>query len=537
MNPIRSDPDRHRRRRFDVPAHARRGAGPARAALAAALLASLFLLLLPLPWIAAPVGAQEPGADSEVVPLTLEEAVARARARNPSFQASRNEVAPAEWELRSARGALLPSVSSSFGLSWEGSGQARFGTVTIGDLGITETPSYYFSSYSLGFSLGISGSTLLGPRTASANLEAVRARIGGAEAALKLEVTRAYLEVLRADDGVRLARRELERAEANLALAAAQAAAGAATVLDERQAQVAVGRARVNLVREEGLARNTRIRLFELMGEEAGGRDLRPTTTFELAPVDLDEDELYALALDRNPDLQALEAEEEAAVHGVRSARSTYLPTLNLQGGWSGFTRQASSTGFLIEQAQANAENQIAQCQFQNDLFSRLADPLPAQDCSQFEFGLEDRQRVLASNRAFPFDFTRQPPSLSLSISLPIFQGFQRQRQVEVARARRSNARLQVAEHRLGLRAEIARSLVTARTALEAARLEEVNLEVAEEQLFLAREQFRAGLSDFLQLAEAEAVRARADREYLAAVYAYHEARAALEAVVGVPLP
>lgn len=484
----------------------------------------------------APAGAQTPGETAPTLTLSLNEAIERAWRGNPGLQATRNEESPASTELRSARGSLLPSLSTGFGVSWEGSGQQRIGNVTIGDLGITETPSYYFSNYSLGFNLALSGSTLLAPRRAAANLEATRARIGSAETSLALDVSRAYLDVLRADEGARLAGRELARAEANLALVSARRAVGAATALEERQAEVAVGRARVAVVREEGDARNTRIRLFQLMGEEPRGRDLRLTSDFPLEPVERSEDELFSLALDMNPDLAALVAQEEAAEHGLRSARTSYLPTLNLQGGWSGFTRQASSDQFLIDQAQAGATSQIAQCQFQNDLFSRLADPLPTQDCSQFEFGSAERDAVLASNRAFPFDFTRQPPGVSLSLSLPIFQGFQRQHQVETARVARNNARLLSEERRLALRSDIERGLVTARTAYEAARLEERNVEVAEEQLAMAREQFEAGLVDFLQLADAEAVKARADREYVAAVYAYHEARAVLEAMVGVPL-
>jgi outer membrane protein len=363
-----------------------------------------------------------------------------------------------------------------------------------------------------------------------------RPRIGGAEAGLALEVNRGYLEVLQQEEAVRLARRELSRAEANLRLASARAAVGTATLLEERQAEVAVGRARVNLVREEGGARNARLRLFQLMGEEPDGRELRLTSTFEVDPPDEDLDELYRTSLEMNPDLAALRAQETAAGYGLRAARSAYLPSLSLQAGWAGFTRQASSNAFVLGQAERQAEAQLAQCRFQNELFSRLADPLPQEDCSQFELGPDQRDAVLSANQAFPFDFTRQPPSVSLSLSLPIFQGFQRRHQVETAQVTRDNAQLRVREQRLAVRSEIAQNLTVVESAYEAVLLEAQNREVAEQQLLLAREEFEAGMVDFLQLADAEAVRARADREYLAAVYGYHEALAALEAVVGVSL-
>jgi outer membrane protein TolC len=59
---------------------------------------------------------------------------------------------------------------------------------------------------------------------------------------------------------------------------------------------------------------------------------------------------------------------------------------------------------------------------------------------------------------------------------------------------------------------------------------------VAAEQLRLARERYQLGSTSFLELVEAETVKAQADRERVAAVFAYHDAVAALEAVVGTPL-
>jgi outer membrane protein TolC len=66
--------------------------------------------------------------------------------------------------------------------------------------------------------------------------------------------------------------------------------------------------------------------------------------------------------------------------------------------------------------------------------------------------------------------------------------------------------------------------------------LEERNRALSDEQLRLARERYRIGASSFLDLQEAETVKARADRAYLAAVYSYHEALAGLENAVGRPL-
>ena len=172
-------------------------------------------------------------------------------------------------------------------------------------------------------------------------------------------------------------------------------------------------------------------------------------------------------------------------------------------------------------------------CRRLNDLFARLADPLPAQDCSSFVFTDEAARRIEDGNRTFPFDFTTQPASAALTISLPLFQGFNRRRQVAEARVQLEDLDYDLREQELALRADIAATLATVRAAYRAALIEDQNQIVADQQLRLARERFSVGLADFLELLEAETLKVEADREQIAAIFAYHDSLASLEAVVG----
>jgi len=52
----------------------------------------------------------------------------------------------------------------------------------------------------------------------------------------------------------------------------------------------------------------------------------------------------------------------------------------------------------------------------------------------------------------------------------------------------------------------------------------------------LAQERYRLGGATFLELGEAETVKAQADRDRIAAIFAYHDALANMEALVGTPL-
>ena len=58
-----------------------------------------------------------PAQDATPLALTLEQALDIAHRNNPNLQATRNDETLADWEVRSAYGALLPSATTSAGLS------------------------------------------------------------------------------------------------------------------------------------------------------------------------------------------------------------------------------------------------------------------------------------------------------------------------------------------------------------------------------------------------------------------------------------
>jgi outer membrane protein len=353
-----------------------------------------------------------------------------------------------------------------------------------------------------------------------------------ASANLVFQVTRGYIDVLRQADELRVSEAQLERASFNFRLADAQFAVGSASGVDVAQAEVAVGRAEVTILRTANGLETAQIRLLQQMGVDLDSPFV-PTTPFTLSAPRWDRQELYQMGLDNNPNLRSLRASRSSSSYGVTMAKSAYLPSLSLTARTSGFTRQASSTGLSVQQAELQAQGSIQSCLFTNDLYSRLADPLPPQDCSGLAFTDQDARAIENGNRGFPFNFTAQPITAGISISLPIFQGLNRQQQVTEARVRLDDLDLNLREQELALRADIATMLASTRTAYEAALLEERNQTVADEQLRLARERFTVGLAGFLELLEAETLKVEADRSQIEAIFAYHEFLANLEAVVG----
>lgn len=475
---------------------------------------------------------------SQQVParLTLEDALQIAEANNPNYLATRNDVGVDDWNVRAAYGALTPSIDVGGNVGWVGAGEQNFGGGIIGsDLGVTDQPNFYSSGYNASLNWRLSGTEWYGPASAKAGRSVTESLVDENRVLLQSQVTAQYLEVLRQTDEVELAGQQLERSRFNLRLAEAQAELGSSTLLDVRQAEVQVGRSEVALLQAETALETANLRLLQRMGVDLSSRP-ELVTEFGLVAPDYELESLYRTAVEDNPVLRTRRQSVQADRIGVKSARSAYLPSVNFNSRISGFTREASNVDGQIARAQAGVAGQVANCQATNDLYSRLANPLPAIDCSQFVFTDAARQGIIDANNAFPFNFLTSPPSATLSISFPIFQGLSRQQRLETARTQLRDSEHRVREQELALEADLAVNLAQVRAAWESAQIENRNVELADEQLRLATERYRLGGIPFLDLIEAETVKAQADRDRVNAIYAYHDAITNLEAVVGRPL-
>lgn len=474
-----------------------------------------------------------PAFAQDRVTLTLEEALALARRENPEFRIQSNDETTADWRVREAYAGLLPTSSASARLGYQGEGQPLVDPAFRG-LGISRVPEYYSSSYSLGINYELSADRLLRPARERAHRRATVAGIEAAERQLELDVTRQYLAALRAQEGVALARGNLSSARENEELARARARVGAGTELDVKQAEVRRGRAEVALLEAEHAVRTERLRLMEFLGVQVDG-EVVLTSGFVVFEPRWEVDDLIAEALSSHPRLRALEATEAAERANQRAARGSMLPSLSLYLGWSGFTQQVGNTDFLVGQARNQAETQVADCQFWHHISAGLSNPIPdlPSDCGQFRLTPEQERNLIAANDVFPLDFTRQPLVAQIQLSVPIFSGLQRRRQAAEAAVAADNARHRRRAEELARRTVVAEALHGLETAYRRVQLEERNAGTAAEQLELARQRYRLGAGDFIEVAQAEADKAQADHDHLGAVFAFHEAITALEAAVG----
>jgi outer membrane protein len=509
---------------------------------------SFFLCLALAGGVVPGVGAQQVPADSgPTLTLTLAQALAEARRSSPTYRQALNNEGPANWAVRNAYAALLPGANVSGGLGYTGPGQSTFGGTTF-----QQTSPALSSDYNLGLSWQLDGATLNGPGLQRANRRATEEDINNAALTLRTSVTSQYLSVLQAVAQVDVARRQVQRNADFLQLAQARYAAGQATMIDVRQAQVTKSQSDLALLRAVQAANDAKLELFRQMGvaPPAPLSRIALTDSFPVDSPTVALADLQSIASEQNPTLRALHSRESAAHAGVRSARSAYFPTLSARAGWSGFTQQFTNTNLLLDQALGGAQGQAANCQFQNALLSRLTDTMPypnqglIADCNAYA-GLNGTgtaldpaiaQSIRDRNNVWPFHFQKQPFQASIAISIPIFTGFSRRLRLSQAQAQADNAAEQTRAAELQVHADVQSRYLALETAWQAIGVQQTAKEAAQDQVRLAQDRFRIGSGTSLELADAENSLTRAEGDYINAVYDYHKALAALEAAVGRPL-
>src|SRR5688572_25425081 len=208
-----------------------------------------FTPIVVLALLALPVSRANAQAAAGGPVLTLDEAQRLARINNPEHLQAANNARSADVAVRSAYGALLPSFNTSFSSQYQQGGRQVLSGAELG-----ANSDVIQSSYSIGASYRLSYGSILGPRIQNANRDAVEADITSAEVTLEAMVTQQYFNVLQAQARAALQDTLVASAQAQLLLAQAREGVGAATVLDTRRSEVAVGQAQVAAIQEIGRA-------------------------------------------------------------------------------------------------------------------------------------------------------------------------------------------------------------------------------------------------------------------------------------------
>ncbi|HEY5219326.1 MAG TPA: TolC family protein, partial [Gemmatimonadaceae bacterium] len=389
------------------------------------------------------------------------------------------------------------------------------------------------SHYSLGVNYSLSAASFLDPKQQWANRDATEATIIGQAETMRASVTSAYLDALAAQASAALQDTLVITAQGQLDLANAKVAVGQGTILDQRTAEVALGQAQIAALTAHNTAEVNKVTLFEQIGipEPAG---VQLTTAFSNDLPNFDLDSLQRVASVRNPTIESLRASARAASLGVRTAQSHYTPTLSLSTGWGGNSYQYTNSDYLVNVAQASALQGFNSCVQQDSVRTRVG--LQGFPCGSPTIPPAELDAIRSSNNVFPFKFTRSPLSLNATISLPIFDGFNREQSVEQAIAGKDAAEYRLKAQQLQTTTQVTQAYLNLQLAEKTIGLRQQNAQQAREEYQYAQDRYRVGQATFLDVTTAHGTFVQAQVDRLNSVYDYQKAFVALESAVGRPL-
>lgn len=431
--------------------------------------------------------APAPALRQQPPTLTLEEALELARRYNPAYRRALNQLEVAGAQNRAAWGAFLPRLNANLGFNQNFT--RRFITEDFFGRPIEnpEVETQVTSSSGQGLSLSLSvfegGSRLHRLREADARTLATEMTAETQLVTLVAELEQQFFATQKAHELAAVEaellaarRQDLEATERRFRLASVQQ-------VDVLAAQLEVAQQELRVEDTRAETRKAMLLLRKLIAApELPEFALAPEPVTVFDPSTLDLDSIVALALQHSPTLRRREAELAAARAAASAARAQRWPSLSL-----------------------------------NATLSRSA------------FGPDN-------SALFDFNPRNQAGSVSLAVSVPLFQRFETGRDIAQAETQAANAAEELREERLEVERQIRERLTDLEATYRALRIAERSRELAAERLRLERARYRLAASGFLELQQAVRQGADAERALVEARYRFVAARIALERAVGSPV-
>jgi len=417
--------------------------------------------------------ARNDGTPQQPAPvrLTLERAVTLAVQQNPQLQIAMLSAAQSEQDRSAARAALLPEAELDVA-----DDVLRFNIETQFGSRFPGLPEHIgpFNQFNAGPSFGMPLLDLTLWRRWQGAREQASASLAQSETAREqvvLLVVSQYLGSLRATADVKAAQSRVNLAQALYDLAVDLQEQGVGTSIDALRSNVELQNEQQRLIQSQADLQTALYGLSRLL-------NLDPRQPIELADElsftetpEYSTEESLTLAFAQRPELRSIEAQIRGASDALRAISESRLPGLRFDGFWdySGISPQTS---------------------------------IPA-----YEY--------------------------RVSASVPLFTGGRIQ--AEMTRARLEEEKL--AQQRTDLRNQVALEVKNALINLSAARNEvrvaNLGVSLSQEEVSQARDRFRAGVANNIEVVNAQDALARANDNQIAALYRFNQARADLGRALG----
>lgn len=285
-------------------------------------------------------------------------------------------------------------------------------------------------------------------------------------------VSLTYLEALRAERAVSAAQANVELAQALLSLAHGQRQAGVGTGVDVARAETRLAQEQVRLAQDRAAAEQARLNLQRVVGLRLGS-PLTLTDPLQFTPEPLPPVEAAVQqAGQQRPELRIAELQVTLNDYERRAARAELLPSLEFVG----------------------------------------------------DYGVSG---ITPANTALP---TRR---VAVQLNVPIFNGGLTRGRITSATSRQRQAELTLGSVRGQVEEDVRLALSTLPPAADQVRAADQAVTLAARELEMARDRFRAGVADNIEVITAQAALSNARETQVAALAQYNAARLNLAAALG----
>ncbi len=250
---------------------------------------------------------------------TLAEAFASAYETNPELLSARASLSAVDERVNQARAGYRPEVSASVRYG------ADYNNLRI--RGSDDAQDPFTASIDAAQTLYDGGQTSNSVRGRIADVSATRAQINALEQDVLLRTVTAYVDVLRDEEFVRLARNNVRVITEQLRASRDRFEVGEVTRTDVSQAEAALAEANANLADVIGNLERSRQDYRQVVGAEPINLMPQPP----LPPLPQTVDEAVTIALANHPDVIAARFTEESRVRDVRTQIGGLLPQVALE--------------------------------------------------------------------------------------------------------------------------------------------------------------------------------------------------------------
>ena len=428
-----------------------------------------------------PAAAQAPRV------LTLAEALTTAAQSNLGLRIAAFEVTVARAQLNQAEAARtgrLVLTGSYTRINEREGGTIVFPAGTIPGVTTTmtitippPTPNLYTAALTYEYPVFTGGRIESAIALAQANLKGAEASLERVKQQVVLDVKQAYYQVLLAQAGIDVAIRTLASAEENLRVTRSRVAAGVSPRFDEVQAEVNQANARQSLIRARNSVALAQHGLSAVMALPLD-TVFAPRETLIVIPVRTELVAIIRRALESRPEMAEHQARVAAAIAAIEIARANGRPALILSGG-PNYGNSSGATG-----------SQTATTGW----------------------------------------------SVTLSATVPLFDGGLTSEKIREAEVRVEQLRVVEAQLRQGIELDVRRAQLNFASAAEELATADKIVEQAQEGLRIANVRFSAGVSTQLEVTTALASLSQADANRIQALFNVNLARAQLERAAGGPV-